>query len=92
MRYPKREVQAMFIRFIKKLCPTSETQADYFLDYASCYGGYVIEKYRPGEGVSFPFGMARKSGKEMYYALSMACDVLDELDQTMCNDYVREKA
>ncbi len=81
MRYAKREVQAMFVRFIKTLCPTSATREDYFLDYAPCYGGYVIEKYNPIDGVSMPFGIARKSPKEMYLSLEMACNVLDEMDK-----------
>ncbi len=81
MRYPKREVQAMFVRFIKTLCPTSATREEYFLDYSLSRGGYVIEKYNPTDGVSMPFGLARKSAKEMYMCLEMACNVLDEMDK-----------
>jgi len=41
------------------------------LDYASCYGGYVIEENMDNGGISHPFGSRRVNKSHMEYALRM---------------------
>ncbi len=41
------------------------------LDYAACYGGYVIVEYEENGGESHPLGQRRLSVKELSHALNM---------------------
>ncbi len=88
MRYTKSEVVGMFSR----LCKAMDKHAyidGLHLDYASCYGGYVIEEIDANGGVSHPYGALRRNAREMYLSMYMAAVALENLryKQELLNKY-----
>lgn len=75
MRITKKDLQAMFNRFVKA---SGNDPEKIRLDHIACYGGYMVERDYPGGGCENPYGSYRMSAKEMYRALYFACNVLEE--------------
>lgn len=81
MRYTKSEVKGMFERLIKALGKQVDrgSHEGLYLDYVSCYGGYVIEEYTKDGGCSHPYGCMRRNAREMYLSMWMAAKVLEDI-------------
>lgn len=80
MRTTKKEVEAVFKQFCEdndfKIAESAVDVGGYTLDYAACYGGYVINRIsNDGGGVSQPFGYMRRGAKELVDCLRFANDV-----------------
>lgn len=78
MKYTKSAVKGMFSRLVKNM-NKKEDAGSYnglVLDYVSCYGGYVIEELKNG-GCSYPFGMMRRSAREMYLSMCMLSQYIE---------------
>lgn len=92
MKYTKTEVVGMFKRLMKAmnkhqapiLINDNADGVDHFpggwsLDYASVYGGYVIEQEEESGGISHPFCGFRRSAREMYLSMYMAARAVESL-------------
>jgi hypothetical protein len=80
MRYTKREVQGMFERLAKSMNKTIGYKPnEWNLDYASIYGGYVIEECGENGSVSHPFSTIRRGKRDMYLSLLMAAQAVEEI-------------
>jgi hypothetical protein len=81
MKYTKKEVQGMFTRLVKAMNKSIDggSHEGLHLDYASCYGGYVIEEHLKDAGCSHPFGCFRRNSREMYLSMWMATQVLEDI-------------
>ena len=76
MKYTRKEVEGMFNRLLKA---SGKSADEWFLDYISCYGGYVIQKQEGGGGCSHPFGCLRRSAREMYLSMHMTVEALEDI-------------
>ena len=81
MRTTKKEVKAVFERFCDVngygVAENYNDVGKYELNYASCYGGYVIQKIsNEAGGVSQPFGYKRRTAGEFVDCLRFAMDVV----------------
>lgn len=81
MKYTKSEVQGMFTRLAKAMGKRIDAGSwnGLGLDYASCYGGYVIVEYGELGSESHPFGCQRRNAKEMYLSMLMATQALEDI-------------
>lgn len=76
-RYTRKDAEACFERLLKV---TGHRHADSWndvggwqLDYAGCYGGYVVEEIcTPGGGVRHPLGDRRRTAREFCEAVWFA--------------------
>lgn len=74
-----RTIRAEVVGMFNRLCTAVGYKAyRWKLDYAACYGGYVIEDYdENGVMQPHPFGYQRRPGGEMYSALCLACEAVE---------------
>ena len=81
MRYTKAEILGMFNRLVKAMNKKIGREVgDLQLDYASCYGGYVIQELCNDQGgIRHLFGSNRRNAKEMYLSMLMTTIMLEEL-------------
>lgn len=82
MRTTRKQVEGLFEHFCNVLGLRQATSYDdhgaYRLDYAACYGGYVIERIDDeSSGVSQPFGETRRTAGEMWSAMHFALRALE---------------
>jgi hypothetical protein len=81
MRYTKSEVRGMFSRLVRAM-NRMENHGSYngwVLDYAACYGGYVIEELGPEGGCNHPFSSTRRNAREMYLSMLMTAQGLENI-------------
>ena len=76
-RITKADVERRFESFLnatnRRKAKTGSDVGGYYLDYNPTYGGYVINRIvNKGGGVSNPFGMTRRSGRELIDAMGFA--------------------
>lgn len=80
-RYTRKDVEGVFALLCKAMGKEVATeygqQGAWFLDYAACYGGYVVGEY-DGPGQGRPLGHRRRSAREFVEAVYLALDVLDQ--------------
>jgi len=83
MRTTKAEVRGMFARLVKAMNKRIDggSRNGLALDYAACYGGYVVVEYTPDGGESHPFGCRRRTAKEMYLSISMTATALEQVNK-----------
>lgn len=83
MRTNKSEVKGMFARLVKAMNKRIDggSRNGLALDYASCYGGYVIVEYTPDGGESHPFGCTRRTAREMYLSMYMTASALEQFNK-----------
>ncbi len=92
MKYTKDEVRGMFNRLLKAAGKSHGTiyrkdgfegifhvEGGWSLDYASVYGGYVIEQQEESGGISHPYGSLRRTAKEMYLSMHMTAQALEDI-------------
>lgn len=81
MKITKKDVQLMFDRLTRVMNKTMDIDQNnrLILDYASCYGGYVIKEVDSKGGCSNPFSSSRRSAKEMYLSMLMTCQALESI-------------
>lgn len=81
MRYTKQELQGMFGRLVRAMNKKVEgvSYDGLGLDYAACYGGYVIVQYGARGSESHPFGCMRRTAKEMYLSMYMTAQALENI-------------
>lgn len=72
MKVTKTDLKIMFSKFVKLT-----GIKDLGLDHIACYGGYVVVQYGENGSESHPFGLRRRTLKEMYSSLEMACSALE---------------
>jgi len=73
-RVTKKDVFQLFkvlINNLNKLHNDPHFGDDWNLDYAACYGGYVIEQVGEKGRISHPLGSARRDAKTMNSALTL---------------------
>jgi galactokinase/mevalonate kinase-like predicted kinase len=80
MRITKKELQTYFNIFVQEMNKeqkyTINNNGGWLLDYAACYGGYVIEQQEGNGCISHPLGIRRRSLKDMHLALEFAIEAL----------------
>ena len=77
-RTTKADVLGMFGRLVKTV---GEKAKGWRLDYASCYGGYVIQDVAENGGRENPLGLNRHDAKTMYYIMHHQCMLLEHLKE-----------
>lgn len=89
MRTTKQEVQGMFKRLLRGMGVNESTQnhnEGWYLEYNAIYGGYKVELIHEDTSVSHPLGEVRRSAKEMYNSLHMACCAIEIKNQDIKHD------
>ena len=77
MKTTKKELQTYFNIFVQEMKREQKySDGGWLLDYATCYGGYVIEQQDGNGCISHPLGIRRRKIAEMMHALEFAIDVL----------------
>lgn len=82
-RITKKHVSRVFVRYCKLIEEFTGALPKWELEHIAHYGGYAITDET---GSMYPLGHSRRSTKEMYDALTFACDTLIQI-QTIRGDY-----
>jgi len=82
-RTTKKQLENKFEMFIEaiggKVAKKFSDVGAYSLDYASCYGGYNIERISSeGGAISHPFGPNRQTASQLWDSMDIAIRAVDE--------------
>jgi hypothetical protein len=80
-RYTRKDAENAFERLLTATGNRRSTSwndvGGWNLDYAACYGGYVVEEVNnPSGGISQPFGSQRRTAREFVDCVRFACDAI----------------
>jgi hypothetical protein len=78
MRITKEQMRNIFKLLLKEMGKSKDVgnYDGWDLDYAACYGGYMVVQYGPMGSQSLPFGIKRRGAQEMYSAMEMTVRAL----------------
>lgn len=79
-RYTRKDAETAFIALCaalgKRVAADWRDRGAWTLDYAACYGGYVVAELTENGGQGHPLGHTRRSAKDFYLTAWYAVDAI----------------